>query len=144
MQRILVATDGSEGSNRAIDVAAELAAARGADLCVLHVAGNIPWEIMEELRRSTTEATMGEIIDSNTESILDLACNRARDRGAKQAKSKRSWGDAAEKILEAVSSEKADALVLGRRGRGRIPGLLFGSVSQKVASLAPCIVVIVP
>ena len=35
-------------------------------------------------------------------------------------------------------------LVVGRRGRGRLSGLLLGSVSQKVASLAPCIVIVVP
>jgi nucleotide-binding universal stress UspA family protein len=32
---------------------------------------------------------------------------------------------------------------MGRRGLGRLAGLLLGSVSQKVVSLAPCIVIVV-
>ena len=47
------------------------------------------------------------------------------------------WGDAAHSIMEIAAREAADAIVLGRRGRGRLAGLLLGSVSLKVASLAP-------
>jgi hypothetical protein len=38
----------------------------------------------------------------------------------------------------------AAAIFVGRRGRGRLSGVPVGSVSQKLASLAPCMVVIVP
>lgn len=47
-------------------------------------------------------------------------------------------------IIEAAERGNADAIVIGRRGRGRLAGLLLGSVSQKVVTLAPCPVVVVP
>jgi len=145
MRRILVAADGSESSNRAIDIAAELAARLNSDLCICHVAGNFSWETLEDLTRSTSDATfIGDAIEANTEGILKLACDRARTRGAKHIYPKRSWGDAAQRILEIICAEKIDTLVVGRRGRGRISGLLLGSVSQKMASLAPCVVIIAP
>jgi hypothetical protein len=44
------------------------------------------------------------------------------------------WGDAAETIIDAVRGEKADFLVVGRCGRGRLTGLLLGSASQQAAA----------
>jgi nucleotide-binding universal stress UspA family protein len=48
MQRIIVATDGSPGANRAVDTAARLAKAVGSGLVILTVGGNISGA---ELRR---------------------------------------------------------------------------------------------
>jgi hypothetical protein len=43
-----------------------------------------------------------------------------------------------------VSSDATiEMLVVGRRGRGQLAGL-FGGVSQKLVTLAPCIVIVVP
>jgi nucleotide-binding universal stress UspA family protein len=52
-------------------------------------------------------------------------------------------GDAAESILSLAKKKKADVIVLGRRGMGRLSGLLLGSVSQKVNQLAECAVLTV-
>ena len=44
----------------------------------------------------------------------------------------------------AATDGSDDVIVVGRRGRGRLKGLLLGSVSQKLATLAPCVVIVVP
>ena len=145
MQRILVTTDGSDGAERAVDFAAELAKAVNGSLHILHVAGDLSGEALEEVRRSPSlEKAVGDAIDAQTNRILARALERARLKGAQDVRAERSWGDVAEKILEMVQSLGADTLVVGRRGRGRLSGLLLGSVSQKVTSLAPCVVVVVP
>ncbi len=142
MQRIIVATDGSPGANRAVDAAAAFAKAAGADLLIFTVGGNISGA---ELRRI---ASIGGDVSAELESASDQVLERARKRalriGVTAIKLKCGWGDPAETIIKTVQHEKADLLVVGRRGRGRLSGLLLGSVSQKLASLAPCIVMVVP
>ena len=52
MRNILVATDGSEDANRAVDVAAELTKAFGGKLFIVTIAGDLSGEEMRELARA--------------------------------------------------------------------------------------------
>jgi len=142
MRHIMVATDGSEGADRAVDVAAKLAKAFGGKLFIVTVAGNLSGEETRQLARA--EGNIGEVLEGLSMQILTAAESRARRLGVTDFQLQIGWGDAAQSIIESAARESADAIVLGRRGRGRLAGLLLGSVSQKVASLAPCIVIIVP
>jgi nucleotide-binding universal stress UspA family protein len=47
-------------------------------------------------------------------------------------------GDATERLLEYARERAIDFIALGRRGVGQIRGLLMGSVSWKINSLAEC------
>lgn len=142
MRHIFVATDGSEGADRAVDVAAELAKAFGGKLSIVTVAGNLSGEEMRELARA--ERNIGDALEALSMQILTAAEKRARRLGLTDIQLQIGWGDAARSIIEIADREAADAIVLGRRGQGRLAGLLLGSVSQKVASLAPCTVIVVP
>ena len=142
MQRIIVATDGSPGASRAIDTAVTMAKASGYELVILTVGGNMTGA---ELRRlASAEGDLVKALESAADLILSRARKRARRGGASAVRTLSGWGDPAEAIIDAVEREKADVLVGGRRGRGRLSRLLLGSVSQKLASLAPCKVMIVP
>jgi nucleotide-binding universal stress UspA family protein len=148
-KRILAATDGSDGAAKALYAAIELAAINKAALIVLNVfnsqetfagrqSGGVEFARAEHLQGDYAEAE--QIL---SEDVL---------AGAKAAVGKHPHiaasfvsldGDPATEILRYAREAEADTIVLGSRGRGRLAGLLLGSVSQKVASLAPQIAVIV-
>jgi nucleotide-binding universal stress UspA family protein len=142
MRNIMVATDGSGDANRAVDVAAELTKAFGGKLFIVTVAGNLSGEETRQL--AGAEQNMGEVLETLSMQILTAAERRAQDLGVADTQLQIGWGDAAKSIIEIAAREVADAVVLGRRGRGRLAGLPLGSVSQKVVSLAPCTVIVVP
>jgi len=142
MQKILVATDGSRGGNRAVIAAAQLAKATNAELSIITVGGNVSGSELKQLVR--VEGDVGEALELLSNQVLDQARKRAKHVGVANIKLRSGWGDAAEVIIEMARREKADTIIVGRRGRGRLAGLILGSVSQKIASLAPCIVMIVP
>lgn len=137
-----MATDGSSGADRAVDVAAEFAKAVDGNLSIITVAGNLSGEELRQIARAERNTT--DVLESLSTQTLMAAKERAQRFGVSTIQMKTAWGDPAEAIIEAVRREHADAIVVGRRGRGQLAGLLLGSVSLKVASLAPCTVIVVP
>ena len=142
MKRILVATDGSDGGNRALDAAVELAGSTNAALTIATIGGNVTGADLRKL--ADRGGDLSKSLQAQADKVLKQAAVRATRLGRRPAALRCEWGDPAEAILDLARREKADAIVLGRRGRGRLSRLLMGSVSQKVASLSPCIVVVVP
>jgi nucleotide-binding universal stress UspA family protein len=142
MKHILLATDGSSGADRASDVAAELAKATGARLSIVTVGDNISGKEADRLARA--EGNVADALDAISNAILRQAKERVQRAGVSDVAVQSGWGDPAEVLIEIATRARPDAIVIGRRGRGRLAGLLLGSVSQKVAGLAPCVVIVVP
>lgn len=171
---IVVATDGSDTGRRAVDFAATLSKELGQALCIVHVLmlGRPTEEFakMAEVEglvkpakksggtgETADPATLGGLFPSAEdeigtarmitalgEHVAASAKERAEEVGAHNVTTRICAGDIADEILDVAEAEKADVIVLGRRGLGRVREVLLGSVSQKVLHHADCKVVIVP
>ncbi|HTM74090.1 MAG TPA: universal stress protein [Pseudolabrys sp.] len=142
MRRIIIATDGSATANRAIDAGASLAKATGAELILLTIGGSVTGAELRTL--ADTAGDLSETMQAAADKILKQAQRRVQRIGVRSITLKTGWGDAGDAIIDAAQRSKADLLVVGRRGQSRLSALFIGSVSQKLASFAPCAVMVVP
>lgn len=143
--RILVATDGSEGGDRAVDYAAQRAKTDGAELLIVNVVGGygLPDKVFRAFTESQQQWLM-ELLESLSAEILTKARERALAAGAPAVLIESRSGHVSPTIIEIAHEKSAAGIVVGKRGTGRVAGLLLGSVSQKLVSLAPVPVTVVP
>jgi nucleotide-binding universal stress UspA family protein len=123
---ILVGTDGSDGADRAVELAARLSRDLKASLKIVHVV-------------TVDDPPLDEHNDH-----ASMARSRAEALGAADVRSETLAGNnIAECIIGTASRDEADLIVVGKRGLTRITGLLLGSVSQMLVSTADCAVIVV-
>lgn len=139
-KNILCAMDGSEHSLRAAGQASALAACFKAPLTFLTVTKEI--RVTDEVRRYLQmEQLAGEpqyVLDEYAQAIMRQAQATAGEAGVAQVETLIRVGQPARTIVHVAEQIGADTIVMGSRGLGDIEGLLLGSVSHKVASLARC------
>jgi nucleotide-binding universal stress UspA family protein len=141
MRRVLVATDNSDSAYRAVEAAAELAKRTGATLIIVNVEQGYFDPALAPIK---TRDDIGDILEARSREILSRAKEQAEAIGVARIQTVAGLGDAASFILDVAKREAVDLIVVGKRGRGRLTGLLLGSVSQHIVNLAPCSVQVVP
>jgi nucleotide-binding universal stress UspA family protein len=153
MRCILAAVDGSEGAARAVDVAAEFAEKLDLELLLVHVSQEPPVRAAYDIEhldpglKALMEAeriTPAELYETLAREILDRAKSRAEARRVPRIHTAWRSGDPTETILALAHEREAAFIVVGKRGLGRIRGLLLGSVSQKLVIIAQTPVVVIP
>lgn len=145
MKRVLVATDGSAGANRAVDYAAQQAKDYNADLLIVNVIGG--FGILDDVFLRATEGQqvwLKELLDTRSAEILTEGRRRALGIGTGTVQLASRAGRVAETVIEIARERGADVIVVGKRGAGQVAGLLLGSISQKLVSLAELPVTVVP
>jgi nucleotide-binding universal stress UspA family protein len=145
VKQILVATDGSEGSDRAVDFAANLAKTYGATLLIINIRGGygLPVALLRQFSNADG-AWLGELLTSMSAEVLKSARDRALKIGAPTIVLESREGKIAQSIIDFAKEKHADAIVVGKQGSGRVADILLGSVPQKLLSLAACVTVVVP
>jgi nucleotide-binding universal stress UspA family protein len=136
-ERILVAIDGSECSDRALATALELAGLMHAQLTALAIEGPLP----------AYAATIGEVeeVKREKDSFFNALASRARERAAAEGVALEVEvrpGHAAEVISRYAADGGYDLVVLGHKGHF-LRDHLLGSTADRVAEHAPCPVMIV-
>ena len=150
MNNILVASDASEASDRALAMAVQMAKQNNAEVHIIHVIRDmqIPFEIKEipELESDTIESFSSareEIMRKVAETVLRSAKEKAEKAGAEIVKTTIGAGDPATAILGYAKRWNMDLIVIGTRGLGKLKGSILGSVSRKVTNNAEtsCLIV---
>ena len=133
-KRILVPTDGSTLSKKAVRSAVQLAASLGAELVALNVVPRYPTSYFEGgVNISMTEVARieGQWAQQG-EALVESALGAASAAGVK-AKAVTARSDlVAEAILSAAKKHRCDLIVMASHGRRGIKRLLLGSETQHV------------
>jgi len=133
-KRILVATDGSTLSKKAVTGAIGLAAACGAELIALKVVPRYPQAYFEgSIPLSAGEVSRVEKQWTDAaQAALDLVVKLAAIKNV-QAKGITAKSDVvSDAIIAAAKKQNADLIVMASHGRKGIKRLLLGSETQQV------------
>jgi nucleotide-binding universal stress UspA family protein len=126
---IVTGLDGSQGSQPALRLAAELAEKDGARLVIVHVDERIaakggvhPVRADEDRVRERLEELAGELSSRGIDASLEVV--------------ELVLGGPAHAIEEVAEREGAGLIVVGRRGHSPLAGLALGSVTQRLLHVA--------
>ena len=133
-QRILVATDGSALSKKAVKHAISLAASTGASLVALKVVPRYPVSFFDGSAtlsvETVSEAEKKWVTDA--ESQLDAVVKEAQSAGVKAKTAVVKTDLIAESIISAARKHKADLVVMASHGRKGLKRILLGSEALAV------------
>jgi nucleotide-binding universal stress UspA family protein len=142
--KILLATDASEDSARAAQLASDIASNSGSELHVLHVGNTKDFHIAPGAEQTFSPHTgsYGEIREK-AEKTLEEGVRQVEEAGGTVAQAHLRMGDPDEEILRFCDEQEGYGLVvMGSRGLGPVKRRLMGSVSESVVRHAHCPVLV--
>jgi nucleotide-binding universal stress UspA family protein len=129
MNKILIATDGSESAHEAVEFGLDLAAEQNAKAFIVHVAPLV--DVMPYANFGYVAPTLPHEFDEHDRELFQEAVELAAEKGV-EVKTTLLKGRPADEIVAFADSIAADLIVVGSRGHGAITSALIGSVSRGV------------
>lgn len=141
MLKLLIAVDGSEHAQHAIESVAKMARAGVPVEVVLANVRDTPllYGEMPVISFEDVEAAQRKAQDQ----VLADAEQRALGCGLDLRSTQRAVGWPAAEIVRLAAEHGVDQIVMGTHGRGAVGSLFLGSVAQRVAHLSPVPVLLV-
>jgi nucleotide-binding universal stress UspA family protein len=140
LRRIVVATDFSEGAEKATREAIELAKEYDARVELVH-AWVLPLVSTPEMVSPVSTGLIDEL-EKEARRTMDAALLRHRTPGI-AVEGTVVCSDPREAVVETAEKLKADLIVIGTHGRRGLKRALLGSVAEAVVRTAPCAVLVV-
>jgi len=137
--RILVPTDGSDGTRGAVEHAIDLATTHDAALHTIYVVDtNVGTD-------ASVPGTLG-VLEQAGEAAIDEVIQQAKAAGVDTIEGVLAQGAPHQAILAYVDEHDIDLVVMGTHGRTGLDRYLLGSVTEKVVRLsdAPVLTVHLP
>jgi len=142
--KILVPLDGSTNSNEALNVAMDLAKAKGAQIHIITIVPYIGGMDDHEISPARMQRHMegfskraDEIINQGWEALA------AGGVGANSSKTVVESASVPDAIIDFAEKEKMDLIVMGSRGLSPSARFKLGSVASQVTKYSPCSVYLV-
>ena len=135
-KKILVAVDGSEGAEKAIQFACDIVKKFRSELILLCV---VPQPILFGVEAGIVDFRP---LENAGKDILNASKKIAKEKGL-APDTRLEVGQAADKIVQVAKAGNFDLIVIGSRGMSAVKSFLLGSVSNKVSHHASCPVLIV-
>ncbi|MGY5875656.1 MAG: universal stress protein [Candidatus Thorarchaeota archaeon] len=139
VKTILVAVDGSEHSDKAVEYACAIGPPMNAEVILLYVVSML---VSATPYHDTVSDQPFLALQKVGEDILSKAKALAERLGCK-ATDLITHGDPAIRIIDVADERGADIIIMGSRGISGIKRLFVGSVSDKVMKQASCPVMVV-
>ncbi len=141
MLKILIAIDGSEPANRAIEAVGKMARSslqlEATLLCVS------PEPVFYGNYTQGTIQRIEEDQKKHQNALLSQATSLARAQSLNLAEPLRAYGVIANEIVRLALEAQVDQIAMGTRGMGAVGSMLLGSVAQRVIHLSPVPVLLV-
>jgi nucleotide-binding universal stress UspA family protein len=136
-KRILVAVDGSDTSQLALQEAVNLARESGGQLYIVHVIDEVTFDLYQEV---VDPGEIREAITKSGQAILNKAQTAARAAGitaeTRLLKIEKLGRRVTDMIAQEADAWPADLIVIGTHGRRGFNHLLMGSVAEGVVRIA--------
>jgi nucleotide-binding universal stress UspA family protein len=130
-KRILVPTDGSEISSKALDTAIGMARIHGSTLYALSVKEPFPYSAVSEMQPTPPQEffdAQERIASARIKAVLAAADTAGLACEGHTIEALHAW----EAIIEHASNKQCDLVVMASHGRRGVQALLLGSETQKV------------